>query len=99
MFLEDGCVEGERILPEGWVEYTATPASDSNGGYGAFFWLNRNGVCPDAPADMFSCQGHDGQEIYIIPSKGLVVVVLGYSPKPDRFIDFNGLLRDIIAQL
>jgi CubicO group peptidase (beta-lactamase class C family) len=48
---------------------------------------------------MFSCQGHDGQEIYIIPSKGLVVVVLGYSPKPDRFIDFNGLLRDIIAQL
>ena len=99
MFLEDGCVEGERILPEGWVEYTATPASDSNGGYGAFFWLNRNGVCPDAPADMFSCQGHAGQEIYIIPSKGLVVVILGYSPKPDRFIDFNGLLRDIIAQL
>ncbi len=99
MFLEDGCVEGERILPEGWVEYTATPASDSNGGYGAFFWLNRNGVCPDAPADMYSCQGHDGQEIYIIPSKGLVVVILGYSPKPDRFIDFNGLLRDIIAQL
>ena len=82
-----------------WVEYTATPASDSNGGYGAFFWLNRNGVCPDAPADMFSCQGHDGQEIYIIPSKSLVVVVLGYSPKPDRVIDFNGLLRDIIAEL
>ena len=99
MFLEDGCVEGERILPEGWVDYTTTPASDSNGGYGAFFWLNRGGSCPDAPADMFSCQGHDGQEIYIIPSKGLVVVILGYSPKPDRFIDFNGLLRDIIAQL
>lgn len=99
MFLEDGCVEGERILPEGWVDYTTTPASDSNGGYGAFFWLNRGGACPDAPADMFSCQGHDGQEIYIIPSKGLVVVILGYSPKPDRVIDFNGLLRDIIQQL
>lgn len=48
---------------------------------------------------MFSCQGHDGQEIYIIPSKGLVVVVLGYSPKQDHVIDFNGLLRDIIAEL
>jgi hypothetical protein len=99
MFLDDGCVAGERILPEGWVDYSVTPASDSEGGYGAFFWLNRNKSCPDVPEDMFSCQGHDGQEIYIIPSKDLVVVILGYSPKPDRVIDFNGLLRDIIAAL
>ncbi|MBQ9410129.1 MAG: serine hydrolase [Bacteroidales bacterium] len=99
MFLEDGCIGGRRILPEGWVEYTATPASASEGKYGAFFWLNRCGVCPDAPEDMFSCQGHDGQEIYIIPSKNLVVVILGYSPKPDRVIDFNGVLRDIIAAI
>ena len=99
LFLEDGCIGEQRILPEGWVDYTVTPASDSKGGYGAFFWLNRNHVCPDVPEDMFSCQGHDGQEIYIIPSKELVVVVLGYSPKPDRVIDFNGLLRDIIEQL
>ena len=47
-------------------------------------------------SDMYSCQGHDGQEIYIIPSKELVVVVLGYSPKPDDVIDFNTLLKDII---
>ena len=99
MFLDDGCVAGERILPEGWVDYSVTPASDSQGGYGAFFWLNQNTSCPDVPEDMFSCQGHDGQEIYIIPSKDLVVVILGYSPKPDRVIDFNGLLRDIIAAL
>ena len=99
MFLDDGCVAGERILPEGWVDYSVTSASDSQGGYGAFFWLNQNKSCPDVPEDMFSCQGHDGQEIYIIPSKDLVVVILGYSPKPDRVIDFNGLLRDIIAAL
>lgn len=99
LFLDDGCAGGQRILPEGWVDYTVTPASGSQGGYGAFFWLNRNHVCPDAPEDMFSCQGHDGQEIYIIPSRELVVVILGYSPKPDRVIDFNGVLRDIIAAL
>ena len=99
LFLEDGCVGGERILPEGWVDYSVTPASDSQGGYGAFFWLNRGGRCPDVPADMFSCNGHDGQQIYIIPSKELVVVILGYSPKPDHVIDFNALLRDIIAAL
>lgn len=99
MFLEDGCVGGTRILPEGWAEYSSTPASASEGKYGAFFWLNRNHACPDVPEDMYSCQGHDGQEIYIIPSKDLVVVILGYSPKPDRVIDFNGVLRDIISCL
>ncbi len=97
LFLDDGCVGGRRILPEGWVEWTTAPASDSKGGYGAFFWLNRNKACPDAPEDMFSCQGHDGQAIYIIPSKDLVVVVLGYSPKPDRVVDFNRLLKDVIS--
>ncbi len=99
LYLDEGFVGPARLLPEGWVDYTRTPASASQGGYGAFFWLNQNRSCPDAPEDMFSCQGHDGQEIYIIPSKKLVVVVLGYSPKPDRVIDFNALLRDIIAKL
>ena len=99
LFLEDGLVGGERILPEGWVDYTVTPASASEGKYGAFFWLNRNHYLPDVPEDTFSCNGHDGQQIYIIPSKELVVVILGYSPKPDRVIDFNALLKDIINTL
>lgn len=97
MYLDNGIAGGVRVLPEGWVDYTVTPASDSKGGYGAFFWLNQGKSLPDVPEDMFSCNGHDGQQIYIIPSKELVVVVLGYSPKPDRVIDWNGLLRDIIA--
>ena len=99
LYLDDGCVGGQRILPEGWVEYTTTPASDSKDGYGAFFWLNKDKYWPDIPEDMFNCQGHDGQEIFIIPSKDLVVAVLGYSPKPDRVVDWNALVRDIIDQL
>ena len=99
MFLDDGCIGEQRILPEGWVDYTVTPASAGENRYGAFFWLNRDHHYPDAPEDMFSCQGHDGQQVFIIPSRHLVVVILGYSPKPDRVIDFNGLLRDIMAGL
>ena len=98
MFLNDGMIGEERILPEGWVAYTVTPASDSNGKYGSYFWLNRDGSLPDAPADTFSCQGHDGQEIYIIPSVDLVVVILGYSPRSNR-VDFNAVLKDIIDRL
>ena len=99
LFLGDGVFQDRRILPEGWVEYSVTPASASNDGYGSFFWLNKDKFWPDIPEDMFNCQGHDGQEIFIIPSKDLVVVVLGYSPKPDRVVDWNALVRDIIAQL
>ena len=99
MFLDDGCIGGQRILPEGWVEYSVTPASDSKDGYGAFFWLNKDKFWPDVPGDMFNCQGHDGQQVFIIPSKDLVVVEMGYSPKPDRVVDFNRLLKHIIAAL
>ena len=98
MYLDDGCVDSLRVLPQGWAEYTAKPASDSKGGYGAFFWLNQGKELPDVPQDMFYCKGHDGQRIFVIPSKDLVVVVLGYSSK-DHAIDFNALLKDIIDNL
>ena len=99
MYLDDGCVDSLRVLPQGWAEYTATPASDSKGHYGAFFWLNQGKELPDVPEDMFYCNGHDGQRVFIVPSKELVVVVLSYSPKPDRVVDFNALLKDIIDNL
>lgn len=99
LYLDGGHVGDLRIFPEGWVEYSAAPASGSQGEYGAFFWLNRGGKYPDAPADMFECRGHDGQEIFILPSQDLVVVVLGYSPKPDHVIEWNRLLKDILAAL
>ena len=97
LYLDDGCVDGERILPEGWVDYTRKPAAASEGRYGSFFWLNRCGKFPEVPKDMFYCDGHDGQYIFIFPSHDLVVVVLGYSPKPGNVIDFNGLLRDVLS--
>jgi CubicO group peptidase (beta-lactamase class C family) len=41
LYLNDGVWEGERILPEGWVDYTRTPAPASKyKHYGALFWLN-----------------------------------------------------------
>ncbi len=99
LYLNDGVFNGERILPEGWIDYTRTPASDSKGGYGALFWLNRGGEYPSVPPDMYSCEGHDGQMIFIIPSKELIVVILGYSPKPDHEMELDRLLKDILGTL
>jgi CubicO group peptidase (beta-lactamase class C family) len=99
LYLNDGVFNGERILPEGWVKYTTTPASDSKGVYGAFFWLNSSGEYPSVPNDMFSCEGHDDQMIFIIPSKKVVVVVLGFSHKPDHEMDCNSLLSDVLKTI
>lgn len=99
LYLQDGMFNGERILPEGWVKYTVTPGSANKGEYGALFWLNKAKHYPSAPEDMFSCSGHEGQRIFIIPSRELVVVVLGYSPKPDKLMDFDTLLADLLRTI
>ena len=99
LYLQDGVFNGERILPEGWVKYTTTPASDSDGKYGSLFWLNRSKYYTAAPEDMYSCNGHDGQQIFIIPSKELVIALVGYSPKPDRVMKFNDLLGDVLGAI
>lgn len=97
LYLQDGLFCGERILPEGWVDYSVTAASASNGEYGSLFWLNGGNNIHDAPDDLFMCVGHDGQRIFMIPSLDLAVVILGYSP--NNSMDFNRLLNDIMKAL
>ena len=47
---------------------------------------------PAVPPDMYFADGYGGQDIYIIPSKKLVVVRLGL-----HGFDENTLLKNIIA--
>ncbi len=96
LYMNEGNWLGEQILPTGWVDYTTQVANGSNGQYGAFFWLNQSQKdYPDVPKDMYCCRGHDGQYIYIIPSKDLVVVRTGFSKKGE--FDYNLFLKEIIA--
>jgi len=98
LYLNNGNWLGEQILPVDWVEYTTSTASGSEGTYGAFFWLNKSGSdYPDVPSDMFYCSGHDGQYIYIIPSKELVIVRTGFSKQGE--FDQNGFLTGILQAI
>ena len=81
LYLEDGVWDGERILPEGYVEYASTLAptwvSDGRLQYGgAFFWVNGQGS-QGLPESTFSMRGAGGQSTTIIPTHDLVVVRLG----------------------
>jgi len=99
LYQNNGIFNGERILPEGWVKYTTTAASDSKGGYGAYFWLNKGKALPSVPDDAFLCEGHDGQYICIIPSKELIVVELGYSPSSKGGLELDRLLKDVLSAI
>ncbi|HWS00199.1 MAG TPA: serine hydrolase, partial [Prolixibacteraceae bacterium] len=94
LYLQDGVWKGDSILPKGWVAYTSQPAKAANGRYGAMFWLNRSGELKDAPEDMISCNGHRGQRVFIIPSRDLVVVRLGFAE--DNFDD-NQFLKAVLG--
>jgi CubicO group peptidase (beta-lactamase class C family) len=93
LYLQDGIWNGKRILPEGWVDYTRTGES-----YGALWWLNKRMRHPGIPEDCYSCEGYEGQYIWVIPSKDLVLVRLamehGRRLKPDKFVpDVIGALK------
>ena len=92
LYLNDGMVNGERILPEGWVKYSAKPAKASKGQYGAQFWLNAN-----SEIEELNCIGHHGQMVSIIPSKNLVIVRLGLSI--DKHFDTDKFIQNVVNSI
>jgi CubicO group peptidase (beta-lactamase class C family) len=93
LYLHKGNWNGEQILNESWVEFSHTPTDGSEGSYGAQFWLNAGGMYPDAPKDIYFCNGYQGQQVVIIPSKEMVIVRMGLTEYPD--FDFNSFLSNI----
>jgi len=97
LYLHNGNWNGEQIFDESWVSYVTTPTNSSNGEYGGHFWLNAGGYYPDVPKEMFSANGYQGQRIFIIPSKDLVIVRMGLAG--DEYFNFNQFLRGIINEI
>jgi CubicO group peptidase (beta-lactamase class C family) len=105
LYLNDGVIGGKRILPEGWVKYSASPTPNAWVGYGAGFWTNlgdsfgatfriENGW----PRDAFFAKGTIGQYVIIVPSERLVIVRLGRSPNwPPEADGVFQLVSDVVA--
>ena len=77
LYLNDGMWDGERILPEGWVDHgrTYVATDPENGvGYGAHWWLDAR-----VPGSM-AAFGFEGQNIWVDFDRDLVVVRLGKTP-------------------
>lgn len=78
LYLRDGIWEGERLLPEGWVDYSRTPTWQqedcTDDPYGAHWWLGIAGP------GTFSANGYEGQFTVAIPDIDAVIVRCGKTP-------------------
>jgi CubicO group peptidase (beta-lactamase class C family) len=105
LYLNDGVVGGKRILPEGWVKYSASATPNAWVGYGAGFWTNlgdsfgaRYRTEHGWPRDAFFAKGTIGQYVIVIPSERLVIVRLGRSPNwPPEADGVFRLVTDLVA--
>jgi CubicO group peptidase (beta-lactamase class C family) len=112
LLLNDGCWQGARILPDGWVTAATTPsAAFINKRYdtlpveeqGRQLWINRTipnvrdpRPWPNVPEDAYSAIGLWGQHIAVVPSKDLVIVRSG-DDRDDRALDVDKFLQLAIA--
>jgi CubicO group peptidase (beta-lactamase class C family) len=100
LYLDNGVWNGERLLPENWLDYVSRPSGPQpegrEFGYGATFWLmdKSEGV----PADTIAAFGNRGQYLVIIPSLDLVIVRRGYDTSDGRF-DIAAFTRDVVRVL
>jgi CubicO group peptidase (beta-lactamase class C family) len=95
LFLHEGNLEGEQIIPASWVQESTSQdmiLSDAyypdwfrnsmpNGFYKYMWW----GLARDGAADDFAALGNHGQFIYISPHKNLIIVRHGEKYGIDSF--------------
>lgn len=102
LYYNNGKWNGEQLLPEDWVKKSIlAPACNAYKNYGYQFWLNGQNkkdihqkAYPDVPDDMFYADGYGGQDVYIIPSKKIIVARFGV-----HTIDENKFLKEVIQSI
>lgn len=104
--LNEGIVDGDTVLPPGWIREATSPQMLRGGAvidYGYLWWT---ATSPAARQDRaFSAEGIFGQTIWVNPAKRVVVVVLSAWPKPvtgsvfgDGWVFFEAVADQIVRR-
>ena len=89
---------GTTIVSEAYFNEMTNTSQDVNKAYGYLWWLNgkesfmgtssqdviQGSLVPNATSDMIAALGAQDQKIYVVPSKGLVIVRCGQSAGEDQ---------------
>jgi CubicO group peptidase (beta-lactamase class C family) len=80
LFLNDGIWMGERLFPGGFVEFVRTPAPAWQAPvYGGMVWVNADSSWA-LPRDAYAFRGAGEQDVFVVPSRELVIVRMGHYP-------------------
>ena len=115
LILNNGTWDETELLNADFVSDMVNTSQDLNKSYGYLWWLNgketymlpglqltfQGKSTPNAPDDMFSGMGKNGQYLCVIPSQNMVLLRLGENPDnslvPIQFIDdIWGVMNDIL---
>jgi len=102
--LEDGVVDGESLLPDGWTGEATQPTTLSGGeklDYGYMWWTGW--TKPSREDHVYSAVGIQGQYVYVNPSHDIVIAQNAAEPKPvgkeaiDPMVFFDAVVERIVG--
>jgi CubicO group peptidase (beta-lactamase class C family) len=90
----NGVWEDTRLINKEYINASITPSQELNKAYGYLWWLNGSEsyrlpqtqfefpgkILANAPDDVYSAMGKNGQYVSVSPSTGLVIIRMGDSP-------------------
>lgn len=83
LMLEDGMINGQRLVSEDWVRRATSPNDSVNDrAYGYQFWLNSGNDSirfQDLPEDAYYANGNRQQLVMVLPAQDAVIVRLGWT--------------------
>lgn len=86
LVLDRGAWRGTQIVPAAWIEESTRPHLKGweSRDYGYHWWCGRSQI-DDREVGWTAGFGLGGQRLFVVPSQGLVVVVMAGAYDPDRF--------------
>lgn len=107
LMLNDGEINGRRVMNPGWVARATTQNGSANHpAYGYQWWLNEGNralAWADLPRDSYAAMGNRKQVVMVVPSEQTVIVRLGWTagayPDNDNFAELLRVIRASSGQV
>lgn len=111
LVLQNGCHDGQTLVPDYFVESMVQPGSDENPAWGWCWWNNCSKhhrlamreanpvdgpILPNAPPDLVAARGAYGNYLHVVPSMELVIARTALPKKEKPAVNFEQALWEVL---